>query len=105
MENKMVTVKFEDGKVVAAFDSNKDGEPSIKLSLCVSEALEEAFSREDAVLDAKVVSAKFEGSVLVLELDTDKDGEKLLKLELDLGEAFDEAGSAIFKKKVEEPAA
>lgn len=91
------SVNFENGKLVFGVDTNEDGENVLTGSLNLSEALQEAFSRGEAVEGVKVVEVKFELTKLKVILDTDKDGENLLELVIDLAEGIDEA-SGIFKK-------
>ena len=98
---KKFDVKIEDSKVKLQLDTNADGQPVVSLNLHLSEALQEAVARGEAVEGAKVVDFKFELTKLVLKIDTDKDGEELLDLEIDLAEAFDEVSSAVSKKDAE----
>ena len=52
---KKFDVKTEDGKVCLGLDLNGDGQNSIDLKLKMSEAIEEAFARGEAIEGAKVV--------------------------------------------------
>jgi len=99
MSEKKFGLSFEDSSLKGQFDGNKDGEPSVSLSLDVKEAFGEIFSKGEAVVDAKKVALKMEDSVLKLMVDTDQDEEPLLTLEIDLAESFDEIADAITKKK------
>lgn len=98
MEGKVLNVNVEDGKLVLGVDPNKDGQEVVRLRLNLSESVQEAFSRGEAVEGAKVVDFKLSSSGIHLKLDTDKDGEELLELELDFMEAADEVGDLISKK-------
>jgi hypothetical protein len=91
------SLEIEDGALVAGLDFNEDGEKLLEAKVYLSEGLEEAFKREEAIEGAKVVEAKFVGTKLMIVLDTDKDGEKMLEVMIDLAEGFDEASGA-FKK-------
>lgn len=96
-ENKAIEVKFEEGKALFNVDSNKDGEPSLKIELNLTEAVQEIFNRGGKIEGAKVVDFSFELTKLKLKLDTDQDGEHLLDLTIDLAEAVDEVTN-LFKK-------
>jgi hypothetical protein len=96
-----IPVNFEDGKMVFGLDLNEDGEKSVEGVLHLSEALQEAISRGEAVEGAKLVDFRFELTKMVLVIDTDKDGESLLELKIDLPEAFDEGQSLLLKKDEE----
>ena len=87
-----IDFKIEDNKLKVMGDSNEDGPASLTLELNLTEAVQEAFSKGDAIEGAKVVDVKFTGTQLVVMVDSDKDGEKLLDLTLDLAEALDESG-------------
>ena len=93
VENKILNYKFEDGKFSFSVDSNKDGEPSLKGSILLDEAIQEAFKKGEALEGVKAV--KFDVSLggLKCEVDSDKDGEKSLEIEVNFGEAIDEAFS------------
>ena len=90
-------LKIEEGKLVVSADLNEDGQPVLTAKINLSEGLEEAFKKGEAVEGVKLVDVKFEMTKLKVVLDTDKDGEQLLELDIDLAEAFDEASGA-FKK-------
>ena len=90
-------VKAEDGKVTFNVDANEDGQPSLHAALDLTEGVQEAIKRGEAVEGAKVVEFKFELTKLVLKIDTDRDNEKVLELEIDLAEAFDEVSNLIKK--------
>lgn len=98
-EAKLPVLKFgmKDKMLNLAVDSNKDGEPVLKIGLNISEAIQEAFMRNKAIEGAKLVEMKFEGSKLRIMIDTDKDGEKLLELEINMLEAVDEIKDITFK--------
>lgn len=83
-------IKIEDGKAIIGLDTNADGENVLDLSLDMSEAIQEVFSKGEAVEGVKIASFNFEGKKLNLSIDTDKDSEELLNLSIDLGELFDE---------------
>ena len=89
-ENKKFNFEVKDGKLSFGVDPNADGENVVSGNLHLSEAIQEAVDRGEAVEGVKVVDFSFNGSKLVLKVDSDKDGEVLLDLEIDLGEAFDE---------------
>lgn len=44
MENKMLTLKLENGKVIFAFDPNKDGQPVFKAEIDAAEVPDEVLS-------------------------------------------------------------
>ena len=83
-------MKIEDGKISFEIDTNKDGEAAVAGSLNLTEAIQEAVARGEAVEGVKVVDFKFELTKLKLKLDSDKDGQELMELVIDLGEVFDE---------------
>lgn len=91
-ENKQFNVKVENDNLVFGADFNKDGEPSIKGKLSLTEAIKEAFMKGTAVEGVKVASLKFALTKLIVVIDTDKDGQNLLEIEVDLAEGLDEAG-------------
>lgn len=82
--------EIQEGKVVIGLDTNEDQENLLDLSLNMGEAIQEAFSRGEAIEGAKVVDFGFEGSKLRIKIDSDKDGEELLNIVIDLGEVVDE---------------
>lgn len=85
----------EDGKIKLSADMNEDGEMSLDLMMSMSEAIQEAFSRSEAVDGVSLVDFGFEGGKLKVKIDSDKDGEALIELFLDLKEVMDELG--VFK--------
>lgn len=89
--------KVEDSKLKFSLDPNEDGQAVVTGSVCLSEGLEEAFSKGEAIEGAKVAEIKFELTELVIKIDTDRDGEELVELRVNLAEAVDEA-SGLFKK-------
>jgi len=93
-----VNVEFKDGKFSFRVDADEDGDASVKGSVNISEAVQEIFSRGEAVEGEKFVKLKLELTKLLISIDTDRDGEKVLELEIDLGEAFSEA-KGLFTKK------
>ena len=97
LAGKKLTFEVKDGALNLAVDSNQDGEPVVKMKLNLSEAVQESFSKGEAIEGVKVVDFKFSLTKLNLTLDTDRDGEKLLELEIDLAEGLDE-GTGLFKK-------
>lgn len=98
------SLKFEDGKIVAGFDSNEDGQASAGLELKVSEAVEEGLAamkkgeKKVVELEAKKVSLEFEEGKVKVSVDTDGDGEAMLSAFVDLQESFEEISQGIFKK-------
>lgn len=98
-----VNYAVKDGNLNIGVDSNEDGQNSVTIKLNLTEAIQEAIFRGDAVEGAKVVDFSFQFTKLVLKIDTDRDGEALLELEIDLAEVFDEIQS--MGKKDNEPAA
>jgi len=96
VENKKFDFEIKEGSLHASVDMNQDGEKLMKIKLNLTEAIQEAFAKGEAIKDVKVVDFKFELTKLKLKLDTDKDGEELMEIEIDLAEAFDEMVS---KKK------
>lgn len=89
--------EIKDGKLHVGVDSNEDGENSLALKLNLSEAIQEAIAKGEAVEGVKVVDFKFELTKLVIKLDTDKDGEEVIELVVDLAESFDEISSKVSK--------
>lgn len=93
-ENSIMNFDIEGDKLNIDIDSNKDGEKVVRLTLNITEAIQEAVARGTAVDGAKIASFEFQGSKLVVAIDSDKDGEPLLALDIDLMEAFDEIKDA-----------
>ena len=97
-ENKVVDLAVKDGALSLGVDSNRDGEKVVTLKLHLSEAVQEAFNRSEALEGVKLVSLSFTtDGKMALKLDTDKDGEELLTLTVDLSEVADEIGDATKK--------
>lgn len=92
MEKKTFEVKVEDNKIILEGDSNKDGQPSMRMQVYMDESLQEIIKRGEAVEGEAMVKFKFGLDGLSLALDTDKDGEPSLDLFVDLAEGLDEAG-------------
>ena len=84
--------EIKDNQLIATGDSNEDGQPVATIKLSLNEAVQEAFSKGEAVEGVKVADVKFTGTQLIVSVDTDRDGEKLLDLTIDLAEALDESG-------------
>ena len=87
-------MNIKDGKVIVVVDGDKDGKPAVKMTLDMSEALQEVMAKlaknsEKVELKA-MVTFEMEGSNAVIKVDTDTDGEAFLQLELDLIESVDE---------------
>lgn len=89
-ESKVVNYGFTEGVLDLDVDVNMDGEPVLKASLNVNEAIQEAIQKGVAIEGVSIVAFEFEGSKLKLAIDSDMDGDSLLKIEIDLMEAFDE---------------
>lgn len=100
-----VNYDFKDGNLNVGVDFDEDGEKSLKLEMCLSEALQESIARgESASVETnKIVDVKFELTKMIVIVDSDKDGEKLLKLTVDLPEAFSEVSGSLFKLTVDVP--
>lgn len=92
MEGKKVDVKFEDNMLKASFDSNKDGQPVVKISLNLNEAVQEILKKGEKVEGAKLADFEFSLTRLIVKIDGDKDGEPVASIEIDLAELLDEAG-------------
>lgn len=84
-------VDFKEGKAVASYDGDADGEKSLKLELDLKEVYGELLAKGEAKIDVKSMSLKLDGSKVVATIDTDKDGEALMVAELDIVEAMSEA--------------
>jgi len=90
-EKKVLVGKFEGGKLTLSLDTNKDGEPSVKVFFLVNEGLGEAikygkdFSWEE---DVKVDFSLTGG--LKIRSDLDGDGIDSAGIDVDFGEALDE---------------
>ena len=97
-------IRYEEGNIVAGMDYDKDGKDSVKVSLSVSEALEEAMAKfskgekAEVVLTNQVVRIAFEDGKVVLAVDTDRDGEDLARVEVDMAESFDEISQKVMSK-------
>lgn len=89
---RKIIPEVKDGKLIVNGDFDADGQPLIKLSLNLSEAVQEILVKGEAKEGVKVAQIAFEDSKLKVKLDTDKDGESVLELELDVFEAIQEAG-------------
>jgi hypothetical protein len=98
METKSFKIDVNDGKVDISLDPNKDGENVLNLSMSLSEAFQEIFSRGVKKEDVKLVDFELDVTKLVLKLDTDRDGEKVIDLKIDLSELVDEIKTAFSKK-------
>ena len=85
---------IRDGKLEASIDMNQDGEKSLKLTLNLTEAIQELIAKGGKIEGAKIVDFKFELTKLRLKIDTDQDGEELMEIEIDLAESFDEVISS-----------
>ena len=89
-EAKVLNYKFEDGKFTFSVDTDKDGEPSLKGSIMIDEAIQEAFKKGEAVEGNKPISFDASFGGLKIVADTDKDGEPSLEIEVFFGEAISE---------------
>lgn len=89
-EKSSVNVSFQDNKLVAGFDGDKDGVNSIQAKLNLQEVYEELLKKGEAKVDA-VITYKMEGTILKILVDTDKDSEPSLEIEANFLEGFKEA--------------
>lgn len=96
--NEKLDFSVEEKTVTMKTDFDQDGKESSKLTLFMSEAIQELVDKGVKKEDVKIVDFELSPMGIKLVLDTDRDGEALMSYEVSFGEAFGEALGAISKK-------
>ena len=89
-----LSVKADGGKISVGVDLNQDGQDSVKVSVSLSEALDEILKRSDDTKGTKI-AYKMSGSVLKITLDTDQDGQNVAEVDIDLLQCLTEGRKLI----------
>lgn len=86
---KTFNLNFQETKIVAGFDGDKDGKNSVETKLDLKEVYQELLDKGEAKVSA-IISYKMIDNKVVASVDTDKDGEPSLEITVDMAEGFKE---------------